>query len=669
MTLTSPPFFRVTSTNGLARTGQFNINRQEMDLQVETPILFPVANLITGTTPNAGGIWKYIRKWLFKTHTPFISQALQFLDFRLTGSEVGRWLSSHNGTVMDRYLDYYRSQHPELGINSYRGIVFADSGGYKFLTNPNMNLTAYGIANGGRAWKGVLQIQQSLGGDIYTSLDYPLRPGLIDTEARQAIIQTLRNAIKTYRALQQQTACPPFFVPCHGRNQEEMRQSVSAFFQYVQTEGRLNGRLGVAIGSLVPLRTVQRVALILSIVQGAQAGVPTPLRDQIPLHVFGISGNMLPLLAYLGIDSFDSSSYLQNARTLDYFVPSRRTKTRLLEMEGEELPCTCPHCHGQSLSDWQQVLITGNQQDLTKSEVYARLALHNLYWDQVLLDQTREAIKQKSVEEFLVEHASHYASIRPGVEWLARSNTALMAKLSRHVFGPISPWSTGHSPLFGDGPIDLDLYEPGLPPWKRSACQPLPILHPFKPSRQFSQKYSPDAFVVSSRWQPNPQKDIVLFLPCSDHKPYRDSHSHRAILRHLSERLGSVSRIQKVTISGLYGPVPEELEDEHPVLGYDFRLLPHDETQIQLCASRLVSFLERYGDCFFACLGYATSRAYREVMQRAVPLFPRLMVFPLKPIRQQMTELFRKENLDQLTLQIEREVHNCDVNRARQASS
>lgn len=664
-----PPFFQPAESDGLARIGRFTLYRQVTPLTVETPVLFPVANLLTGTTPRGGGIWKYVLRFLFQQHTPIMTQALQFLDFRLTASELQRWIHSPNLTVLDRYLAHYRTDHPELGIDAYRGVVFMDSGGYKFLANPRVDLTAFGIGPGSNAWRGILRIQRGLGGDFYTSLDYPLRPGLVDDEAQELIRRSSRNALRVYRELKQTRPSPPFYVPCHGRSQEELHHSVATFFRAAQAEGLLTGRLGVAVGSLVPLRTVQRIEAILSIFQGAQTGIPQELREQTPLHVFGISGSMIPLLVYLGVDSFDSSSYIQNARTLDYYLPQRYVRTRFLEMEGQELPCSCPHCVGRSLREMHQVLVGESREDLSKSEVYARLALHNLHWDQTLLQQTKAAVRQGALEEFLVQHAAHFPTVRPGVELLGRSNTSLSAQLSRRFFGPTGPSRpTDEPPLFGSGPIDLDHYEPGLPPWLRPLTTGV-VSRPSSGVRRISLKYTPDSFAIPQDWCPTPQKDILLILPCSDFKPYRESHGHHAILSHLAQRLGSTGRIQKVTLSGLYGPVPEEFEDEPAVLGYDFRLIPSDEVQVQLCTSRLVDFLRRHGNRFLFCIGYVTSRAYRDAIKRAAPLFPNLVVLPANPVRQQMTELFRRENLDQLAQHIETEVLTRGTDIARQASS
>src|SRR5262249_16656275 len=50
--------------------------------------------------------------------------------------------------------------------------------------------------------------------------------------------------------------------------------------------------------------------------------------------------------------------------------------------------------------------------------------------------------------------------------------------------------------------------------------------------------------------------DVLLLLPCSKDKPYKSARSHQAIRGAVPD-----PRVHVVTISGLYGPVPEEWEE------------------------------------------------------------------------------------------------------------
>jgi tRNA-guanine family transglycosylase len=627
---------------------------------VETPVLFPVVNLMTGTTTRGGGIWKYVLRDLFRRHSPMMTQALQFLDFDLTGPQLQRWITNPLGTVLDIYLRYYREELGHLGISDYRGPLFLDSGGYKFLGNRRLDLTKHGIAGGADAWKGIQAIQDGIGGDIHVSLDYPLKPGLVDDEAAELIELSLANALSVLEHLT--GASEPrkaFFAPCHGRTYEEMRAGVSRLFTRVQAAGLGTHSLGIAIGSLVPLRTIKKYEAMIGIINGARDGIPDGLRHNVPLHVFGVTGTMIPVLAYLGVDTFDSSSYVQHARILEYYHPDKRARLAFLELEAKELPCDCPHCRRwSSYEEMHSIMVGSSKSDVPRSEVYAALALHNLHWDNKLVNETREAIRCGSLVEYLVDHAREFLPIRPAVEFLARTSPNLNVLLSRQYFTMGLRQRFGSELELPDGPIDLTAYAPGPPPWESEAQAILPA--PYDPGRRVSLKYTPDSFVVPQYWKPAPYKDVLLVLPCSEVKPYAASRSHQTVMTHLVDRLASVGRIQKVTLSGLYGPVPSEFEEAEEIMCYDFRLAPSDEAQIQLCALRLTEFLRKHGSQFAMMVGYVTSRAYRDVMQRVAAQVPGFRVLPGSLVKQQMTELYRREHLAALATLIESEVQTLD---------
>ncbi|HYF76064.1 MAG TPA: tRNA-guanine transglycosylase [Symbiobacteriaceae bacterium] len=658
----STNLFTVCSRDRHARTGLLKVPRHGQQLPaVVTPILFPVVNLMTGTTPRGGGIWKYVLRSLFQQHSPMMTQALQFLDFSLTGPQLQRWVNNPQGSVLDTYMRHYGDEHPDLGIAHFLGPVFLDSGGFKFLGNNRLDLTKYGVPSGKIAWEGIMAIQDGIGGDIYVSLDYPLKPGLVDEEAVELIDLSLANA---WAALGRLSARPgpraPFFAPCHGRTYDEMRTTVMRFFEGAASAGLGTTGLGIGIGSLVPLRTVRKFDAMLGIIEGARDGIPATLREAVPLHVFGVTGNMIPILAYLGVDTFDSSSYIQNARTLEYYHPERHVRVPFMEMEANELPCICPHClKWQSYGQMHAIMMGSDSSGAVRSEVYAALALHNLYWDNQLVAETQAAIKSGAMLDFLVDFGKVVPTIRPALDILAKSSSMLDVLLSRQYYAMGLRKRLGDELTLPDGPIDLISYNPGPPPWVAA-----PVGRPAAPNtteeRRISLKYTPDSFVVPPGWMPNREKDILLVLPCSDVKPYRLSRSQQSVMTYLGERLASVSRIQKITLSGLYGPVPLEFEHEEAVMCYDFRLTPADEAQTQLCVMRLVDFLRKHESHFALMVGYVTSRAYREVMTRAALQVPQFQVLPGSLVKQAMTELYRREHLDGLASLIEAEVRELD---------
>ncbi|NNN17923.1 MAG: DUF5591 domain-containing protein [Thermoplasmata archaeon] len=70
------------------------------------------------------------------------------------------------------------------------------------------------------------------------------------------------------------------------------------------------------------------------------------------------------------------------------------------------------------------------------------------------------------------------------------------------------------------------------------------------------------------RYRPPASKEVLLLVPCSRTKPYRNSRSHRRFWGAL-EGLRSLDRVHVVSLSSPVGLVPRELEDVYPARQYD----------------------------------------------------------------------------------------------------
>ena len=70
------------------------------------------------------------------------------------------------------------------------------------------------------------------------------------------------------------------------------------------------------------------------------------------------------------------------------------------------------------------------------------------------------------------------------------------------------------------------------------------------------------------RYVPPPSKRVLLIVPCSRTKPYRNSPSHRKFAR-AWEGLLHAERIHVVSVTSPLGLVPRELEDVYPAKHYD----------------------------------------------------------------------------------------------------
>ena len=70
------------------------------------------------------------------------------------------------------------------------------------------------------------------------------------------------------------------------------------------------------------------------------------------------------------------------------------------------------------------------------------------------------------------------------------------------------------------------------------------------------------------RYRPPPSKRVLLLVPCSRTKPYRNSRSHRRFSGAL-EGLAHLERVHTVSVTSPLGLVPRELEDTYPARHYD----------------------------------------------------------------------------------------------------
>jgi 7-cyano-7-deazaguanine tRNA-ribosyltransferase len=147
---------------------------------------------------------------------------------------------------------------------------------------------------------------------------------------------------------------------------------------------------GIALGSLVPKKD-NRGDLIQAITDCREVMADWQISHW-PLHVLGISSRSIPILAALGVDTFDSSTYLHNAINGKY-------NQSLMEQEPLDevdfTKCDCPVCQSGLLVDWMQ----GNAQ--YQKDVLGPVAMHNLIIQKRELKQIRECIRHEGTDSLV----------------------------------------------------------------------------------------------------------------------------------------------------------------------------------------------------------------------------------------------------------------------------
>ena len=165
--------------------------------------------------------------------------------------------------------------------------------------------------------------------------------------------------------------------------------------------------------------------------------------------------------------------------------------------------------------------------------------------------------------------------------------------------------------------------------------------------QEISLEHTPEDFNILQREDYRIDNErVLLVIPCSQTKPYSNSRTHRVVADATNEWN---EQIHKVTISGMYGPVPEQYENLSQVKSYEYVLTNAEKQRQQLVVDRLVSYLEKYGSQFDAIVGYATSKTSRTVIEHAFSEYGDGIVLPKEPKMRALTEHFRTTNLEELS--------------------
>jgi tRNA-guanine family transglycosylase len=540
---------------------------------------------MTGSTPNGGGIWKYIlhasEHGLLRRNLPALSQVLHFLDFTISPKSLDRWrerpLRQHyNGNLSTPYK-----------LN-YAGDIFLDSGGYTLMFDPNLDLSEFGIHQN-RMCEGILELQIQLGATFAASLDYPIPPGLDSDEAKRRQQLNLKSAIAAARLVATRETSTKLYAPIHGSSPEHLAKFVKKLVEKLNAEGLTKYVYGLALGSMVPRRKRGNFDEVIEFAKAARRTMPAEMQ----LHVFGVTGVMVPYLLAEGVNSSDSSRYVQDARSLKYLNPDGRRALSWKHLAA--YPCQCRVCRDRDIDEDREIMsvgIDGRQ----KSEVYAAIALHNLELDLAIMQEAVDAKTSGTLEKYIQTLPKRFPRL--------------------HLPKPDS--KCGYTPVAGQQTI------------RNHSCS--------------------DYDLRRRRWKPNEGTKIALILPCSREKPYTRSRSFRAVYTHLESSLEEVelAQIELIFFSGLYGPVPEAHVFEEPVTTYDFLLHKKDTIGTAEISKRLSSFLDRFSNHYNQVVAYSTQPAYRRAVELAFMGREDVKLLPEKG-RNVRTSFYKAENIEDLT--------------------
>jgi tRNA-guanine family transglycosylase len=374
--------FDIDAEAGDARRGQLQVNNQTL----ETPTLFPVLSFYGGGNEGAlfgGGIHRTVKEFLVN-HPPVVGEEDYSDLFPGVMTSIAS-LTDYN--IREKKLNWYLDKEIREWecFSDYQGMIFADSGGYKILKNG-------GGLKGEDFEKDIdqnkaLDMQQDLGPDIVVNLDHPIHP---DDEFEERIEKMEKTAANARRLAERRDevngAC---YLTVHGYYKAMLERS----FDLIEDE--LADPVpevfdGIALGSLVPRK--DNVEVLVEAVSDCKREMQQRGYDNLPLHVFGISGNAMPLLVAVGADSFDSASYLHQAINGKYSV--NLFETVPLD-EADFDACDCRVCN----DDFHQARMRNEIDDLYQKDILGSVAAHNLAIQQRELRQFRQLISEGDEEQ------------------------------------------------------------------------------------------------------------------------------------------------------------------------------------------------------------------------------------------------------------------------------
>lgn len=310
---------------------------------LETPVFFPVNNLGQKGSFNTPRYWEDIPDMnTMMINAYHISRSYQYDKLKNDG--------------LHRHY-------------SKNGVFFADSGGFQARV---YNLSIDPIS--------VLRTQESIGADIISTLDMPVFPDdtIYQKSHANAIRLSITNALLLMKNREREDM--KVYASIQGNDIKTMLNMID----YLSKKEKFDG---FAIGGLVPKRS--NFHKVIDLVYAVRKKI-----GDVPLHVFGLGGvSVIPLLVYLGVDTFDSSAFMVSGAKRLFFRPGRSHSEFQDMNELKYLPCVCPVCSTRTLEEIR------SQRKL--------VAMHNLWMITEELRSLKAAIEEKEIESYLEKRFIH----------------------------------------------------------------------------------------------------------------------------------------------------------------------------------------------------------------------------------------------------------------------
>jgi tRNA-guanine family transglycosylase len=256
-------------------------------------------------------------------------------------------------------------------------LTFVDSGGFR-LKEEGAKILPSKLKIMWNCQKiGILDVlkTQNEKGDMGNTLDFPIQSNLRNKD--EYVFFNLKCAMQSLKL-------KPDGLFLYGTIQAWDCESA---IEYTRKIARLPFD-GFAIGGLVQFSNNPQK--IIDIVAAVRLIVP----KEKPVHVFGVANiDLIPILLKLGVDTFDSSSYIRMSLDRNYLMLCNKKLSLTTKVTYSNLPCFCPICQNNHTELFLQNTIRS----------YALLALHNLHQIESFIRYCRIQMVEGNLDELVWE--------------------------------------------------------------------------------------------------------------------------------------------------------------------------------------------------------------------------------------------------------------------------
>ncbi|MEM4971496.1 MAG: tRNA guanosine(15) transglycosylase TgtA [Sulfolobales archaeon] len=388
----------------------------------------------------------------------------------------------------------------EKGLRSlmgFSGVIMTDSGAYQYMLYGRVD-----VSN-----REIVEYQDRIGSDIAVILDIPTREDTSYEEALYSVEETLRRAREVLDIISSSKTI--WVLPIQGGGYIDLvRRSA-------REASQIDGYSAYGIGSPVTFLQSYRYSKVVEMIITAKEEIDPSM----PTHLFGAGHPMfIPFAIALGVDMFDSASYILYAKDNRYITEYGTERLEELEV----FPCNCPICSKYNPRD----LI-----EMPQRERIRMLAMHNLYAIDREVKRVKTYIREGRLWDLLVERSHSHSSL-----------VDAMRRIERYAeqIEQYTPYSKGRRGLFIYG--------------SRSMAKPQIIRTRRKLERYL--EYLVDREARQGR--------IFALIPGdSSSKPFSSSKAYAEAMERLAvER--DLEEVYIVFYTPYLGLVPEDLEDTYP---------------------------------------------------------------------------------------------------------